>query len=111
MQARLARSELCVSFVTVGELTRWEELYDWGPRRRADLAAWLRRAVTLPYDPRTAYTWGRLSAAARKRGRPMADNDTWIAACCISRGLPLATRNVRHFADFAEHHGLVLTTD
>jgi predicted nucleic acid-binding protein len=75
------------------------------------MATWLRGVVKLPYDERTAYLWGRLSAAARKRGRPIADNDTWIAASCISRGLPLATRNVKHFEDFAEHHGLVLATE
>lgn len=34
-----------------------------------------------------------------------------VAASCLSRGLPLATRNVRDFAAFAEHHGLVLVTD
>jgi predicted nucleic acid-binding protein len=111
MRTRLATSLVCVTFVTVGELTRWEELYDWGPRRRSELAGWLRGVVKLPYDERTAYAWGRLSAAARKRGRPIADNDTWIAASCLARGLPLATGNVRHFTDFAEHHGLVLVTD
>ncbi len=110
-RARLAMSVVCVTFVTVGELIRWEELYDWGPRRRAELASWLDGAVTLPYDRDTSYVWGRLSAAARKRGRAIADNDTWIAACCIARGLPLATRNVKHFAHFAEYHGLVLATD
>jgi toxin FitB len=111
MRARLATSVVCVTFVTVGELTRWEELYAWGPRRRAELASWINSAVTLPYDKQTAHIWGRISAAARKRGRPIADNDTWIAASCLSRGLPLATRNVKHFTDFAEHHGLVLATD
>lgn len=111
MRVRLATSLVCVTFVTIGELTKWEELHDWGPRRRVELASWLGGVVTLPYDPRTAYVWGRISAAARKRGRPIADNDTWIAASCIARGLPLATRNVKHFEDFAEHHGLVLVTD
>jgi len=38
-------------------------------------------------------------------------NDMWIAACCLARGLPLTTRNVKDFADFAKHHGLTLTTD
>jgi predicted nucleic acid-binding protein len=111
MRARLATSLVCVTFVTVGELTRWEELNSWGPRRRAELAAWLGGVVKLPYDERTAYAWGRLSAAARKRGRPIADNDTWIAASCLVRGLPLATGNIKHYADFAEHHGLILAVD
>jgi toxin FitB len=97
--------------VTVGELTRWEELNSWGPRGRAELAAWLGGVVKLPYDERTAYAWGRLSAAARKHGRPIADNDTWIAASCLVRGLPLATGNIKHYEDFAEHHGLILAVD
>ena len=37
-----------------------------------------------------------------------AQNDTWIAACCLSDDLPLATLNITDFADFAEHEGLTL---
>jgi predicted nucleic acid-binding protein len=38
-------------------------------------------------------------------------NDTWIAACCLSEGLPLATLNVKDFADFSDYHGLALISD
>ncbi|HEY9474482.1 MAG TPA: hypothetical protein VIS06_11620 [Mycobacteriales bacterium] len=55
-----------------------------------------------------ARRWGLLSAAAVRRGRPRPDNDTWIAACCLVEGLPLATQNVKDFKDFADHEGLVL---
>jgi predicted nucleic acid-binding protein len=34
-----------------------------------------------------------------------------VAAVGLSHGLPLATRNVRDFQDFADHHGLVIVTD
>jgi predicted nucleic acid-binding protein len=30
------------------------------------------------------------------------------AACCLVDDLPLATLNVKDFADFAEHEGLIL---
>ncbi len=30
-------------------------------------------------------------------------NDTWVAACCLVRDLPLATLNLKDFRDFAEH--------
>lgn len=33
-------------------------------------------------------------------------NDTWIAACCLARDLPLATLNLKDYADFTEHEGL-----
>ncbi|HXZ72058.1 MAG TPA: hypothetical protein VEH31_14495 [Streptosporangiaceae bacterium] len=49
-----------------------------------------------------------MSAAATQRGRPRPVNDTWVAACCLAYDLPLATLNVKDFADFAEHDGLSL---
>jgi predicted nucleic acid-binding protein len=51
---------------------------------------------------------GRISAAAIQRGRARPANDTWIAACARTYGLPLATLNVKDFEDFAEHEGLKL---
>jgi len=47
-----------------------------------------------------------LQARAEQRGRPRPANDTWIAACCLARDLPLATLNLKDFRDFAEHDGL-----
>jgi toxin FitB len=55
-----------------------------------------------------ATVWGTIAARAQGRGRPRPLNDSWIAACCIERGLPLLTLNRRDFTDFAEHDGLVL---
>ena len=64
--------------------------------------------VVLPYDNRVAIRWGELQANAQLRGRPRPVNDSWIAACCLVRGLPLATFNIKDFTDFAEHEGLEL---
>lgn len=58
-----------------------------------------------------SYTWGRLAGAAQRRGRSRPVNDMWIAAVGITNGLPLATRNVKDYADFVEHHGLQLFTN
>lgn len=108
LATRLVGRTLVVTFVTVGELTQWVELRQWGSRRRAELDSWLMGVVELGYEPQVARTWGRLSAAAVRRGRARPTNDTWIAACCITHGLPLATMNVKDYKDFADHHGLVL---
>jgi predicted nucleic acid-binding protein len=35
-------------------------------------------------------------------------NDAWIAAACLTEGLPLATLNTKDYVDFVEHHGLAL---
>ena len=65
----------------------------------------------LPYDEDVAATCGHISAAAIQRGRPRQANDTWITACCLAYGLPLATGNVKDFADYAEHEGLELISE
>lgn len=56
--ARMVRQEICVTFVTVGELARWAEKRRWGPRARTELLDWLGRTVVLPYDERVAWKWG-----------------------------------------------------
>ncbi|WP_088289704.1 type II toxin-antitoxin system VapC family toxin [Kineosporia sp. A_224] len=99
---------LAASFVTVGELTKWTLLRSWGPSRTASMEAFLDQLVVLPYDSQVAKIWGQLQAYAQLRGRPRPVNDSWIAACCLARGLPLATFNLKDFTDFAEHEGLVL---
>jgi len=108
MSALLAGRITCVTFVTIGEMTKWAELRDWSPRNRQRLDLWLSRQVHLGYDLSVARTWGRLSAAAQRRGRTAQVNDTWIAACCLAEGLPLATLNIKDYVDFVQHHGLVL---
>ena len=75
------------------------------PGRDADLP---RRARRPPYDQRVAARWGEIQAYAQLRGRPRPANDCWIAACCLVRDLPLATFNIKDYADFAEHEGLEL---
>jgi toxin FitB len=67
-----------------------------------------RQPVVLPYGDTVATTWGGLQARAQLRGRPRSANDTWIAACCLIRRLPVATLNQKDFADFAEHEGLTV---
>jgi toxin FitB len=94
--------------VTIGEMTKWAELRDWSRRNRDRLDHWLSAQVHLEYDITVARTWGQLSAASQRRGRPTSANDTWIAACCLAEGLELATLNVKDYRDFAEHHGLAL---
>jgi predicted nucleic acid-binding protein len=105
---RLAGKQPLVTFVTVGELIQWTRLRRWGPRNRAMLEDWLADKPVIPGGKSIASVWGELSAAATQRGRPRPVNDTWIAACCIAYGLPLATLNIKDFTDFAEHDGLAL---
>jgi toxin FitB len=108
LRSRLAGHSLLITFVTVGELTKWTVLRSWGPSRLANLARWRERVGLLPYDQAVAVKWGEIQANAQLRGRPRPQNDSWIAACCLVNGLPLATFNTKDFADYAEHDGLRL---
>ena len=59
-----------VTFVTIGELTKWTLVRNWGPRSLASMRAFLSQMVVLPYDQRVAARWGELQAYAQLRGRP-----------------------------------------
>ena len=108
LATRLVGQQVCVTFVTIGELSRWAAKRRWGTRARTELVDWLGRTVVLPYDERVAWEWGQLSIQAERRGRARPINDTWIAACCLVADLPLATLNLKDFEDFAEYDGLRL---
>jgi predicted nucleic acid-binding protein len=108
LAARLAGTSVAITFVTLGELTKWTLVRSWGPGRLASLEQFLARVVILPYGERVARRWGQLQASAQLRGRPRPVNDTWIAACCLVRELPLITLNVKDYTDYAEHDGLQL---
>ncbi|MDQ7910286.1 PIN domain-containing protein [Phytohabitans sp. ZYX-F-186] len=108
LHAWLATREPCTTFVTLGELAKWTASRSRGPQRRAALATWRQHVTVLRYDERVATTWGTLQARAQLRGRPRPVDDTWIAACCLAEGLPLATLRAEDFAAFATYDGLQL---
>jgi predicted nucleic acid-binding protein len=97
-----------ITFITLGELTKSTLVRHWDPQRLSTMRTFLAGLVVLPYDHRVATRWGELQANAQLRGRPRPANGTWIAACCLVRDLPLATFNIKGFADYAEHEGLEL---
>lgn len=73
-------------------------------RRRDTLAfeidAMLRDAFedrVLPFDSDAARAFGNIAAVRRSLGRPVAPADCQIAAIAASRGMAVATRNVRDF--------------
>jgi toxin FitB len=109
LAGRLAGADVCLTFVTVGELWKWAELRSWSLPARAELVDFLHNVVVLPYGESVARRWGEM-AAAERRGRTLPVNDSWIAACCLARELPLATLNVKDYADVVQHQGLTLLT-
>lgn len=54
------------------------------------------QAVILPCDAETSYWYGIVKDSLRKTGRPIPENDIWIAAIALQHDLTLATRD-NHF--------------
>jgi tRNA(fMet)-specific endonuclease VapC len=50
----------------------------------------------LPCDRETASIYGTIKADLRSKGKPIPDNDIWIAAIAMQYGLTLMTKD-RHF--------------
>lgn len=107
-RAELAPHEAAITFVTVGELTQWTLVRDLGARRRSELQVYVATRVKIPGGSDVGRKWGEITAYAQRRGRPRPINDSWIAACCLTYDLPLATLNTTDFEDYAEHEGLRL---
>lgn len=109
LAARLVGRQMTVTFVTVGELSRWTILREFGERRRALVDSWITGA-SIGGSVEVARKWGEITAYAQLRGRPRPFDDSWIAACCLAYELPLATLNLKHFQDYVEYEGLEIIT-
>ena len=94
---QLAGHTVAITFVTYGELTKWTVVRRWGPRSLDTMRTFLAALVVLPHDQRVATRWGKIQAYAPLRGCPRPANDSWIAACCLVRELPLATVNLKDY--------------
>lgn len=93
--------DLCISVLTLGELTMGFELAAAG-KRREELQSWVtqdlpRRFVgrLLPVTDDIAREWGRLSADGRMRGRELPSIDGLLLATASVHQLTLVTRNER----------------
>ena len=100
-----ATASLFLTAVTEAELRFGLALMPPG-RRRDGLAAGLERMLrpgfanrVLPFDSAAARAYAEIVAARRTAGRPVSQSDGQIAAIAHSRGMAVATRNIRDFED------------
>ena len=82
--------------VVVGELCYGAEKSNRPADERRLIDGFVRGTPLLPQDLDVAEVYGRLKNDLRRRGRPIPDNDLWIAAAAVRHGLTLASRD-RHF--------------
>lgn len=98
-------ASLFFSAVGEGELRFGLAIMPAGRRRDAlasEIEAMLREDFTdriLPFDSEAARAYAVIAASRRVAGRPIAEADCQIAEIARSRGMAMATRNVRDFED------------
>jgi len=81
-----------VSVVTVGEMYALANAFGWGSKKRLELDAILNEIVWVDIHHRDVLrAYGAIDVATRRVGRPMGENDTWIAATAHASGLTLLT--------------------
>jgi predicted nucleic acid-binding protein len=97
--------DLCISVLTVGELTMGFELAPSG-KRRDELQRWVAKDVPrqfvgrlLVVDDNVAREWGRMSADGRATGRELPAIDGLLLATARTHDLIFVTRNTRDCAD------------
>lgn len=104
VQERLERAEQTfLSSVVLGELHYGAERSERTAEQLDQIRAFVGLSVPLPCDWETAIHYGRIKDRLRRHGRPIPENDVWIAATAIQHELVLATRD----AHFHEVEGLV----
>lgn len=95
----LANQLPIISFMTLAELERWTLAGNWGDRKRQHLMKYLRRYTVHPVSALLCRKWAEVIDGARRRGRPMATSDAWIAATAILLDVTLLTYNASDFED------------
>ena len=102
-----AATTLFLSAVSEAELLYGVAIMPAGQRRDAlesEVEAMLRddfAGRVLPFDSDAARAYAEIAASCRAAGRPVSQSDGQIAAIARSRGMAVATRNVRHFDGMA----------
>lgn len=90
---------LCITLITAGEIAGGLE-----PDERERWEKLAKRFSILEPDLDVAWTYGRIYRHLRDNGLLIGANDLWIAATAVVHGLPLVTRNDRHFRRVAGLH-------
>jgi len=93
--------EVFTSVVAVGELLYGARHSSNPEVNMARVASFVSAIVVLPCDGATAEVYARVKQDLRVKGRPIPDNDLWIASTAIQHGLALIDRDA-HFDQIEE---------
>jgi tRNA(fMet)-specific endonuclease VapC len=80
-----------VSIVTAGEALAISKRLTWGPSKTAALQALLQELIVVDISDDVLELYAQVDVFLRRAGRPVQQNDMWIAATAIASGAHLLT--------------------
>jgi tRNA(fMet)-specific endonuclease VapC len=89
-------SQIYLPVVVLGELLYGAGASGRAAENRKKVEEFAAKCVTLEITPAVAERYGALRLQLRLSGRPIPDNDLWIAAACVVAGLPLITHDAHY---------------
>jgi tRNA(fMet)-specific endonuclease VapC len=96
-----SRKKLYTSVVVVGELY-FAALNSGRPETNLRILHGALSAIEIVYiDDAVAMSYAEIKLGLKKKGRPIPDNDIWIAACVHAKGLSVASFD-GHFKEIAQ---------
>jgi tRNA(fMet)-specific endonuclease VapC len=93
-----AGARVRMSSIVIGEVLYGALLASRSREETQKVAQFAARCEILPVDAATGQQYAQVKHALRLKGRPIPDNDIWIAAQALQHGLTLVSRD-RHFRD------------
>jgi tRNA(fMet)-specific endonuclease VapC len=88
--------------IVLGELLFGAASSARAQRNRELVLGFAAECAAVDVTPAVASRYASVRLALREKGRPIPENDLWIAAACLEHGVPLLTAD----AHFAEVDGL-----
>jgi tRNA(fMet)-specific endonuclease VapC len=97
-------SELYTPSIVVGELLHGAERSNRRAENLARVEMFAAQVAVVPVDVETAYHYSEIKTSLISKGRPLPENDIWIAAVARQHRLTVITRD----SHFGEISGLAL---
>jgi tRNA(fMet)-specific endonuclease VapC len=93
----ISDEDIAISTLTMGEMLYGSAKSQTPEISRAKQERFFEQFTQLPFDAYAARAYGPIRAILEKRGTPIGQIDTLIAAIAISQQLILVTHNLREF--------------
>jgi tRNA(fMet)-specific endonuclease VapC len=95
-QGLIEAEEVFVPSIAMGELLYGARISARPQESRTKVEAFASAIVVLDCNLQTSSFYAEVKSTLRAKGRPIPENDIWIAAIALQHQLPLATRD-QHF--------------